>query len=64
MARRARRSRSEGHLYRDGAKRGELRKFEKEYGKEKGKRVYGAVVGINYRKTHNGKNWNQKNKKR
>ena len=45
MARRARRSRSEGHLYRDGAKRGELRKFENRYGKEKGKQVYGAVVG-------------------
>ena len=45
MARRARKSRSEGHLYREGAKRGELRKFENRYGKEKGKRVYGAVVG-------------------
>ena len=45
MARRARRSRSEGHLYRDGARHGELRKFENRYGKEKGKRIYGAVVG-------------------
>lgn len=40
MARRARRSRSEGHLYRDGARHGELRKFENRYGKENG-----AVVG-------------------
>lgn len=45
MTRRTRKSRSEGHLYREGAKRGELRKFENRYGKEKGKRVYGAVVG-------------------
>jgi hypothetical protein len=33
------------HLYKFGAKRGQLRKFENRYGKNKGKRVYGAVVG-------------------
>ncbi len=33
------------HLYRDGAKGAELRKFEREYGHRKGRRVYGAVVG-------------------
>jgi len=33
------------HLYRDGAKRSQERKFEKRYGKKKGDRVYGAVVG-------------------
>ncbi|MCW1311408.1 MAG: hypothetical protein QXJ93_01050 [Candidatus Rehaiarchaeum fermentans] len=33
------------HLYRYGAKGAELREFEKRYGKEKGKKVYGAVVG-------------------
>jgi len=33
------------HLYRFGAKRGQLRKFENRYGKNKGKKVYGAVVG-------------------
>lgn len=38
-------TKGKGHLYRFGAKRGELRKFENRYGKEKGKHVYGAVVG-------------------
>lgn len=33
------------HLYKKGAKTKELRKFEKEYGKKKGKYVYGATVG-------------------
>jgi len=33
------------HLYTHGAKRGMLRKFENRYGVNKGKRVYGAVVG-------------------
>jgi hypothetical protein len=39
MARRAK------HLYRDGTKGPEEREFEDRYGKKKGKRVYGAVVG-------------------
>lgn len=34
-----------GHLYKFGAKKREEKIFEKEYGKEKGKKVYGAVVG-------------------
>jgi len=33
------------HLYRYGAKRKELRAFERRYGKRKGKHIYGAVVG-------------------
>jgi hypothetical protein len=34
------------HLYRGrGVKGAELRKFEAEYGRKKGRRVYGAVVG-------------------
>jgi hypothetical protein len=33
------------HLYRNGAKYGERKKFEAEYGKKKGDYVYGAVVG-------------------
>ena len=33
------------HLYRNGAKYRERRKFEKEYGRKKGDYVYGAVVG-------------------
>ena len=37
--------RKEKHLYRFGAKAREERKFEERYGKVKGKRVYGAVVG-------------------
>ncbi len=36
---------SEGHLYRNGAKRGELKKFQEHYGKKKGEYVYGATVG-------------------
>ena len=35
----------EGHLYKHGAKVREEKKFEKEYGKEKGKYIYGATVG-------------------
>ena len=38
-------TKGKGHLYRFGAKEREERKFEEEYGKEKGKRIYGAVVG-------------------
>ena len=34
-----------GHLYRKGARRGELRSFERRYGYKKGKYVYGATVG-------------------
>ena len=37
------------HLYRDGAKRKELMEFERRYGKEKGKKYYGATVGKVYR---------------
>jgi len=33
------------HLYRYGAKRKMLREFQKRYGKKKGIKVYGAVVG-------------------
>ena len=33
------------HLYKNGAKKKELKKFESRYGKKKGKKVYGAVVG-------------------
>jgi hypothetical protein len=33
------------HLYRGGAKGPQERSFEKRYGKTKGKKVYGAVVG-------------------
>lgn len=33
------------HLYRYGAKAGELHAFEHRYGKERGKYVYGATVG-------------------
>ena len=33
------------HLYRNGAKYREKKKFEKRYGKKKGDYVYGAVVG-------------------
>ena len=42
---RPRTSRASSHLYRNGAKYREQKKFEKEYGKEKGDYVYGAVVG-------------------
>lgn len=35
-----------GRLYRGrGTRQRELRKFEAEYGREKGRRVYGAVIG-------------------
>lgn len=33
------------HLYKDGAKSKERRKFERKYGKEKGDYIYGAVIG-------------------
>ena len=33
------------HLYRDGAKWGEIAKFQGEYGKRKGRKIYFAVVG-------------------
>jgi len=45
MARRTSHRRAERHLYRYGAKSRELREFERRYGKEKGRRIYGAVVG-------------------
>lgn len=35
----------EKHLYRDGAKEAELREFEKRYGVEHGRDVYGETVG-------------------
>lgn len=34
-----------GHLYRFGAKKREEKDFERRYGKRKGKKVYGAVIG-------------------
>jgi hypothetical protein len=37
--------RRERHLYRGGAKKRMRRAFEERYGKRKGDRVYGAVVG-------------------
>lgn len=33
------------HLYKKGAKYREEKKFQEEYGKERGKYIYGAVVG-------------------
>jgi len=33
------------HLYRNGAKYREKKKFEERYGKKKGDYIYGAVVG-------------------
>jgi len=45
MARRTSHHRAEHHLYREGAKSREKRKFEERYGKKKGDRIYGAVVG-------------------
>ena len=33
------------HLYRDGAEKGEIRDFQRRYGKRKGRAIYGAVVG-------------------
>ena len=44
MTRRVR-SKRNNHIYRDGAEPKELKAFEKEYGKKKGKYVYGATVG-------------------
>jgi hypothetical protein len=38
-------SRKAKHLYRNGAKYYQKKKFEKRYGKKKGDYVYGAVVG-------------------
>ena len=32
-------------LYKEGAEPAELRKFKREYGKEKGRQIYGATVG-------------------
>ena len=37
------------HLYKYGAARTELPKFQKEYGKEHGRYVYGATIGKVYR---------------
>lgn len=42
---RTRRTRRRKHLYRNGAKGPMERKFEREYGTEKGKYIYGATVG-------------------
>lgn len=36
---------SKGHLYRDGAERGELADFQERYGKRRGRDIYFAVVG-------------------
>ena len=44
MTRRVR-SKRNNHIYRDGVEARELKAFEKEYGKKKGKYVYGATVG-------------------
>ncbi|MDG6968263.1 MAG: hypothetical protein JRN50_02255 [Nitrososphaerota archaeon] len=38
-------SRERGHLYTHGGRRRNLPEFEKRYGREHGKEVYGAVVG-------------------
>ncbi len=35
----------EKHLYKNGAKNKEIKIFEKRYGKKKGDKIYGAVVG-------------------
>ena len=40
------------HLYKDGAKRRELRSFERKYGRKKGKYIYGATVGKVRRERH------------
>lgn len=37
--------RAKGRLYRKGAKKRELRLFERRYGAKKGSYIYGAVVG-------------------
>jgi hypothetical protein len=53
------------HLYRGKSGEETEKEFEKRYGKGHGKEVYGAEVGIMYRKRHGGKNWNEgKGKKR
>ena len=39
------RGRAHGHLYRFGAKKRQQHKFQARYGPQKGKYVYGAVVG-------------------
>jgi hypothetical protein len=33
------------HLYRDGAKQRQRRRFQRKYGKTRGTYIYGAVVG-------------------
>ena len=33
------------HLYRHGAKKKMLKEFKKRYGKKKGAKIYGAVIG-------------------
>ena len=33
------------HIYKRGARKSQLKSFEKRYGKKKGKYVYGATVG-------------------
>jgi hypothetical protein len=53
--------RSKGHLYAGGKKHRAAVKaqFTKRYGKNKGKYVYGAVVGKVWRERHPGKkSWN------
>lgn len=50
---------SSGHLYKHGAKAAQLRKFERRYGKKKGREVYGKVVGKVYREQHHGRSWNE-----
>ena len=40
------------HLYRHGAKRRELRCFERKYGRKKGKYIYGPTVGKVRRERH------------
>lgn len=50
---------AKGHLYKgEGTPEREKHEFEERYGKEKGDRVYSAVVGKVYRERHGGKNWN------
>ena len=52
--------RNSEHIYKHGGMPHVMKEFEKEYGTEKGDRIYGAVVGKLYRNAHHGKNWNQK----
>lgn len=40
------------------------KKFEKEYGKKKGDEVWRKEVGIQFRRAHGGRNWNQKRRRR